>query len=100
MTRILAITAAALAAVAVCIASYAALKDDGNQTVVRQVTVAGGTPTSTTTAVSAVTNVYNTASKGVVEITVQQSTGFEQGTGVLINIVSPELAAQQLTASD
>ena len=26
--------------------------------------------------------------------------GFEQGTGVLINIVSPELAAQQLTASD
>jgi hypothetical protein len=26
--------------------------------------------------------------------------GFEQGTGVLINIVSPELASQQLTASD
>lgn len=26
--------------------------------------------------------------------------GFEQGTGVLINIVSPELAAQQLTATD
>lgn len=26
--------------------------------------------------------------------------GFEQGTGVLINIVAPELAAQQLTASD
>jgi hypothetical protein len=26
--------------------------------------------------------------------------GFEQGTGVLINIVSPELAAQQLTTSD
>lgn len=26
--------------------------------------------------------------------------GFEQGTGVLINIVPPELAAQQLTASD
>ena len=72
MNRILAITAAALAAVAVGIASYAALKDDGNQTVVRQVTVSGGTPTSTTTAVSAVTNVYNRASKGVVEITVRR----------------------------
>ncbi len=71
MNRILAITAAALAAVAVGIASYAALKDDGTKTVVRQVTVSGGTPTSTTTAVSAVTNVYNSASKGVVEITVE-----------------------------
>jgi putative serine protease PepD len=80
MTRILAITAAALAAVAVGVASYAALKDDGNQTVLRQVTVAGGIPTSTTTAVSAVTNVYNTASKGVVEITVNQTSQFgEQG---------------------
>ena len=26
--------------------------------------------------------------------------GFEQGTGVLINIVAPELAAQQLAATD
>jgi hypothetical protein len=26
--------------------------------------------------------------------------GFEQGTGVLINIVSPEVATQQLTATD
>jgi len=80
MTRFLAIAATALAAVAVGVASYAALKDDGSNTVVRQVTVSGGIPTSTTTAVSAVTNVYNTASRGVVEITVQQSTGFEQGT--------------------
>ncbi len=28
------------------------------------------------------------------------TTGFEQGTGVLINIVAPEDAAQQLNASD
>ena len=31
---------------------------------------------------------------------ITSTAGFEQGTGVLINIVSPELAAQQLTASD
>ena len=80
MTRFLAIAATALAAVAVALAGYAAFSGDDSKTVVRQVTVSGGTPTSTTTAVSAVTNVYNTASRGVVEITVQQSTGFEQGT--------------------
>jgi len=80
MTRFLAIAATALAAVAVALAGYAAFSGDDSKTVVRQVTVSGGTPTSTTTAVSAVTNVYNTASRGVVEITVQQSTGFQQGT--------------------
>ena len=86
MNRIVAITAAALAVVAVGVASYAALKDDGNQTVVRQVTVSGGTPTSTTTAVSAVTNVYNTASKGVVEITVNQtSPDGQQGQALVVD---------------
>ncbi len=81
MTRILAITAAVLAAIAVGVAGYAAFKDNGSKTVVRQVTVSGGTPTSTTTAVSAVTNVYNSAYRGVVEITVNQTSQYgEQGT--------------------
>lgn len=80
MNRILAISAAVLAAVAVGIAGYAAFKDDGSTTVVRQVTVSGGIPTSTTTSVSAVTNVYNAAHQGVVEITVNQTSQFgEQG---------------------
>src|SRR4051812_16700620 len=81
MTRIFAITAAVLAAVAVGIAGFAATKDNGSKTVVRQVTVSGGTPTSTTTTVSAVTNVYNTAYRGVVEITVSQANGVAQGSG-------------------
>ena len=47
MTRIFAIAAAALAAVAVGIASYAAVSHD-SKTVVREVTVSGGTPTAAT----------------------------------------------------
>src|SRR3954469_10578086 len=81
MTRILAITAAVLAAVAVAVAGYAAFKDDGSKTVVRQVTVSGGTPTSTTTTVGAVTNVYDSAYRGVVEITVSEANGTAQGSG-------------------
>src|SRR5436305_1399134 len=42
MTRIFAISAAVLAAVAVAVAGYAAFKDDGSKTVVRQVTVTSG----------------------------------------------------------
>jgi putative serine protease PepD len=68
MTRIFALSAALLAAVAVGIASYAVVTHD-TKTVVRQVTVSGGTPTAATTGVSA-TSVYDSAHKGVVEITV------------------------------
>jgi len=94
MTRIFAISAAVLATVAVAIAGYAAFKEDGSKTVVRQVTVSGGTPTSTTTAVSAVTNVFNSTYKGVVEITVDEAQGTAQGSGFVYdgagNIVTNE----------
>jgi putative serine protease PepD len=69
MTRILALSAALLAAVAVGIASYAVVTHDDTKTVVRQVTVSGGTPTAATKGASA-TSVYDSAHKGVVEITV------------------------------
>jgi putative serine protease PepD len=76
MTRLLAIAAAVLAAAAVGVASYAAFGTGGSKTVVRQVTVSGGEPTAATTPLS-VTGVYNTASKGVVEITATTgSSGF------------------------
>jgi putative serine protease PepD len=69
MPRILAIIAALAAAVAIGAASYAGLSSGGSTTVVRQVTVAGAQPTAATSS-SSVTDVYNRASKGVVEITV------------------------------
>jgi putative serine protease PepD len=69
MTRIFALSAALLAALAVGIASYAAVTHDDTKTVIRQVTVSGGTPTAATTGASA-TSVYDSAHKGVVEITV------------------------------
>jgi putative serine protease PepD len=69
MTRIFAIAAAALAAVAVGIASYAAVTHD-SKTVVREVTVSGGTPTAATSSSASAASVYQSAYKGVVEITV------------------------------
>ena len=72
MTRLLAIAAALLAAAAAGVATYAALENGDTKTVVRQVTVASGEPTSSTTRLS-VTGVYNSASKGVVEITASTS---------------------------
>ena len=72
MTRIFAIGAALLAAVAVGIASYAAVTHDGSKTVVREVTVSGGTPTAATSVASAA-SVFQSADKGVVEITVSTS---------------------------
>jgi S1-C subfamily serine protease len=69
MTRILAVTASLVAAAAIGALSYAALGGDASKTVVRQVTVAGAQPTAAATTLS-VTDVYNRASKGVVEITV------------------------------
>ena len=69
MTRIFAISAAVLAAAAVGIASYAAFATGGSKTVVREVTVSGGTPTAAATGASA-SSVYQSAYRGVVEITV------------------------------
>ena len=71
MTRIFAISATILAAVAVGVASYAAVAHHGSKTVVREVTVSGGTPTAATSSSGAsAASVYQGAYKGVVEITV------------------------------
>jgi putative serine protease PepD len=78
MTRLLAITAAVLAAAAAGIASYAALDSGGTTTVVRQVSVSSGQPTASTSA-SSVTGVYNRTSKGVVEITAKVSSSSSFG---------------------
>jgi putative serine protease PepD len=69
MTRFLAVTASLIAAAAIGAASYAAFSSGGSKTVVREVTVAGAQPAAETSSLS-VTDVYNSASKGVVEITV------------------------------
>jgi putative serine protease PepD len=69
MTRTLTILATLLAAGAAGAASYAALSTGGTKTVVRQVTVTGSQPAAETSPLY-VTDVYNRASKGVVEITV------------------------------
>jgi putative serine protease PepD len=69
MTRIFAISASLLAAAAVGIASYAAFATGGSKTVVREVTVSGGTPTAAASGASA-SSVYQSAYRGVVEITV------------------------------
>ncbi len=69
MTRTLALAAALLAAAALGVGTYAAFSTGGTKTVVRQVTVSGSTATVAQSAGS-VTDVYNRASRGVVEITV------------------------------
>jgi putative serine protease PepD len=72
MTRIFAISAAVLAAVAVGIASYVAVTHGSSKTVVREVTVSSGTPTAATASGGAsAASVYQSAYKGVVEITVE-----------------------------
>jgi putative serine protease PepD len=73
MKRIIAITAWLAAAAGIGAGSYALVSSGGTTTVVRQVTVAGSQPAAATSSLS-VTDVYNRASKGVVEITVS-STG-------------------------
>jgi putative serine protease PepD len=79
MPRTLALTASLLAAAAIGAASYAAISSGGSKTVVRQVTVAGAQPAAATSS-SSVTDVYNHASKGVVEITVSaRSSGYPYG---------------------
>src|SRR5579862_510898 len=85
MNRFLALTATALAIAAVVLAGYAAFRHTGTKTVVRQVTVAGGTPTSATATTSGTPeNVYAADSKGVVTITVTEGSsggGFFGGGG-------------------
>jgi putative serine protease PepD len=79
MPRPLALTASLLAAAAIGAASYAAISSGGTKTVVRQVTVAGAQPAVATSS-SSVTDVYNHASRGVVEITVSAtSSGYPYG---------------------
>jgi putative serine protease PepD len=72
MNRVLAIGAVCLAAVAAGLAAYAAFTPSGSKTVVREVTVSGGTPTSAAPATGSVTSVYDQVGKGVVEITVTE----------------------------
>jgi putative serine protease PepD len=69
MAKFFAFIAALAAAAAVGAVSYGALSSGGTKTVVRQVTVAGSVPASATSSLS-VSQVYDRASKGVVEITV------------------------------
>jgi putative serine protease PepD len=73
MTRIFALSAALLAAAAVGIASYAAVTAGDSNTTVREVTVSGGTPTASTPTSGSAESVYQSASRGVVEITVSTS---------------------------
>jgi putative serine protease PepD len=82
LTRIFAITAAVLAAVAVGIASYAAVTDNGSSsTIVRPVTVSGTTPTAVTPSGASPASVYQDAYKGVVEITVSTTSPTPFGGG-------------------
>jgi putative serine protease PepD len=69
MKRIVAITASLAAAAGIGAGSYALVSSGGTKTVLHQVTVAGSQPASAAGSLS-VTDVYNRASKGVVEITV------------------------------
>jgi putative serine protease PepD len=72
MKRIIAIGASLAAAAGIGAGSYALISPGGTQTIVRQVTVAGAQPAAATSSLS-VTDVYNHASKGVVEITVSSA---------------------------
>jgi S1-C subfamily serine protease len=75
MTRFIAVSAAILACLGLGAAGYAIVSSPGGtKTVVRQVTVTGSQPTAATGNLS-VTDIYNKASKGVVEITVSQTGG-------------------------
>jgi S1-C subfamily serine protease len=73
MPRVFAITASLAVAAAIGAGAYAlASSGGGTRTVVRQVTVTGSQPAAATSALS-VTDVYNRAAKGVVEITVNST---------------------------
>ncbi len=71
MTRFFAFSAAVLAAAALGVGTYAAVSGGGGtKTVVREVTVAGTTPTAST-ASGSIPDVYDKAYRGTVEITVE-----------------------------
>jgi putative serine protease PepD len=72
MKRIIAIGASLVVAAGIGAGSYGLASSGGTKTVVRQVTVAGSQPAVATSSLS-VTDVYNRASKGVVEITVSST---------------------------
>src|SRR3990172_2804492 len=69
MARILAVATSLVAAAALGVGIYALASSDGTRAVVRQVTVTSSQPTAATRSLS-VTDVYNRAAKGVVEITI------------------------------
>ena len=69
MRRSIALATVLLAAAGAGTGIYAAFSNGGTKTVVRQVTVPDAQPTAAQSSVSAATDVYNRASKGVVEIT-------------------------------
>jgi putative serine protease PepD len=73
MRRIVPLVVVALASAAAAIGAYALIAPEGTKTVVRQVTVSGAQPAAEKTSSSSVTDVYNSASKGVVEITVRST---------------------------
>ena len=80
MRRIVPLIALALASAGAAVGAYALISPGGTKTVVRQVTVSGAQPAAETSPLS-VTDVYNEASKGVVEITVRSTaaSGFPFG---------------------
>ncbi len=74
MRRIVPLIVLALASAAAAVGAYALISPGGTKTVVQQVTASGTQPVAATSPLS-VTDVYNSASKGVVEITVQSTRG-------------------------
>jgi putative serine protease PepD len=72
MKRIIAIGASLAVAAGIGAGSYALATSGGTKTVVRQVTVAASQPAAATSPLS-VTDIFNRASKGVVEITVSST---------------------------
>jgi putative serine protease PepD len=72
MRRIIPLFVVALASAAVAVGAYALISPGETKTVVRQLTVPGAQPTAATSNLS-VTNVYNQAREGVVEITVRST---------------------------
>jgi putative serine protease PepD len=72
MRRIIPLFVVALASAAIAVGAYVLISPDETKTVVRQVAVPGAQPTAATSNLS-VTDVYNQAREGVVEITVRSS---------------------------
>ncbi len=78
LALVVALTAALVVGVGAGALAFAAFRDDGGTTVVRQVTVAGSQPTSAAGALT-VGQIYDRASESVVEITVDTTSGSPLG---------------------